>query len=260
MVDMDSKSYIKEIRVKKLWGKKDLAWIDVHEDVNILVGINGSGKTTLLNMIAAYYGNDDKTLKRYRGTITCNPIAEELYPLSFIRSFDVPVSDRRKSDSPLMQELNKVVIQNEEGLSFFNYRMKMLDYPQQATAIQSNIDELFKVIDNMFADTGKTVGISKGNNSSLVFQQDGETLLMSQLSSGEKQLLLLLISVFLQEKQPAILLMDEPEVSLHISWQQKLLESLRTLNPYCQLILSTHSPSIFSKGWGDRITFVEDLY
>lgn len=257
---MDGKSYIKEIRVDKLWGKKDLIWSNIYEDVNILVGINGSGKTTLLNMIAAYYGNDDKTLKRYRGIISCSPSAEDLYPLSFVRSFDVPISDRRKSDSPLMQELNKVVIQNEEGLSFFNYRMKMLDYPQQATTIQSNIDELFHVIDNMFADTGKTVSISKGNNSSLVFQQDGETLLMSQLSSGEKQLLLLLIKVFLQEKRPAILLMDEPEVSLHISWQQKLLDSLRTLNPYCQLILSTHSPSIFSKGWSDRITFIEDLY
>lgn len=54
-----------------------------------------------------------------------------------------------------MQELNNVVIQNKEGLSFFNYRMKMLDYPQEAPNIQRNIDELFEIIDDMFADTGK---------------------------------------------------------------------------------------------------------
>ena len=89
---------------------------------------------------------------------------------------------------------------------------------------------------------------------------DSDVISLEQLSSGEKQLLLILLKVFLQEKKPAILLMDEPEVSLHISWQQQLLDALRRLNENCQIILSTHSPSIFAKGWGDKITYMEDLY
>ncbi|WP_455587171.1 AAA family ATPase [Bacteroides sp.] len=257
---MSELSYIKEIKIKKLWGQKNLCWSNIHPDVNVLVGINGSGKTTLLNMTDAYYKQDAKELKRYKGSIDCTPANTQVYPITYIRSYDVPVGDRRKTESPLMQELNNVVFQNKEGISFFNYRMKMLDFKSQAPTIQQNIDELFNVINKMFGDTGKTVDISKGNNSALIFHQNNDLIALEQLSSGEKQLLLILLKVFLMEKAPAILLMDEPEISLHISWQQNLIEALRTLNPQCQIILSTHSPSIFAKGWGEKITYMEDLY
>ncbi|MCF0187567.1 MAG: ATP-binding protein, partial [Bacteroidaceae bacterium] len=79
------------------------------------------------------------------------------------------------------------------------------------------------------------------------------------LSSGEKQLLLILIKVFLQEKQPAIMMMDEPELSLHICWQQSLIEAIRRINPNCQLIITTHSPSILSKGWSDKVVYMQDI-
>ena len=82
---------------------------------------------------------------------------------------------------------------------------------------------------------------------------------LEQLSSGEKQILLILTTVFLQEEKPNVLLMDEPEISLHIGWQDKLIEKLRLLNPQCQLILTTHSPNIFVNGWEDKIIFIEDL-
>ena len=72
-------------------------------------------------------------------------------------------------------------------------------------------------------------------------------------------MLLILTTVFLQEEKPNILLMDEPEISLHIEWQDKLVSTLRELNPNCQLILTTHSPNIFANGWEDRIVFMEDI-
>lgn len=105
-----------------------------------------------------------------------------------------------------MEELNNVVFQNKEGISFFNYRMKMLDFRDKANEIQQNIDELFGIINELFQDTGKTISISKGNNSTLIFHQNENTLHLEQLSSGEKQLLLILLKVFLQEKKPAIIL------------------------------------------------------
>ena len=82
---------------------------------------------------------------------------------------------------------------------------------------------------------------------------------LDQLSSGEKQLLLILTTVFLQEEKPNVLLMDEPEISLHIGWQDQLISILRELNPKCQFILTTHSPNIFANGWEDRIVFMVDL-
>ena len=61
------------------------------------------------------------------------------------------------------------------------------------------------------------------------------------------------------ENKPYILLMDEPEISLHIEWQAKLFEEILKLNTNCQIITSTHSPSLFGDGWSDKLVFVEDM-
>ena len=53
--------------------------------------------------------------------------------------------------------------------------------------------------------------------------------------------------------------MDEPEVSLHIEWQQKLIEMITDLNPNVQIILTTHSPAVIMNGWMDKVTEVSDI-
>ena len=65
------------------------------------------------------------------------------------------------------------------------------------------------------------------------------------LSSGEKQLLKLLIEVASASANTVII--DEPELSMHIDWQKTLLENMNALNPECQLIVATHSPEVMSK-------------
>ena len=82
---------------------------------------------------------------------------------------------------------------------------------------------------------------------------------MLALSSGEKQLIVLLFTVFLQEKQPFILLLDEPEISLHFFWADKLIATILNLNPYCQLFIATHSEGIISEGWSSKIWYMEDI-
>ena len=135
----------------------------------------------------------------------------------------------------------------------------MLDFRDKANEIQQNIDELFGIINELFQDTGKTISISKGNNSTLIFHQNENTLHLEQLSSGEKQLLLILLKVFLQEKKPAIIFMDEPEISLHIRWQREIIDRIRQINPSCQIIIATQSPSMFGAGWGDKVVYMEDI-
>lgn len=78
----------------------------------------------------------------------------------------------------------------------------------------------------------------------LIITKDGRPLDISQLSSGEKQLIILLTETLLQEKQNVIFIADEPELSLHITWQAKILKSIRKLNKNAQLIVATHSPEI----------------
>lgn len=67
------------------------------------------------------------------------------------------------------------------------------------------------------------------------------------LSSGEKQLLILFIETLLQRSKPYVFLTDEPELSLHIAWQRKIIPAIRKLNPYAQVIAATHSPEVASK-------------
>jgi len=80
-----------------------------------------------------------------------------------------------------------------------------------------------------------------------------------QLSSGEKQMLAILLTVLVEDNLPYVLFMDEPEVSLHVEWQERLIELILSLNPNVQIILTTHSPALVMNGWMDRVTEVSDI-
>lgn len=72
----------------------------------------------------------------------------------------------------------------------------------------------------------------------------GEAIDFPLLSSGEKQLFILLAETVLQNRRQSIFIADEPELSLHVAWQRKLLNAVRKLNPNAQLVVATHSPEI----------------
>jgi predicted ATPase len=112
------------------------------------------------------------------------------------------------------------------------------------------------IVDDLFRDTGKTI---QRNKNEIYFDSFGETISPQKLSSGEKQMLIILLSVLVQDRKPFVLFMDEPEVSLHVEWQQRLIGLVRELNPNVQIILTTHSPAVIMDGWADAVTDVEDI-
>lgn len=258
-------SYIHSFHIENLWGSKDIWWNNINTDVNIIVGINGSGKTTLLNTMYGYYRTHTislSTLSKGKSVITSiygtPERLEEEVPILYLRSLDnVPLRDKRKSESQLLQELNAAVYQNADGTpSFFGYRMRMLDYVNEADKILNRINRYLEIVNHLFSDSQKAIVIQ---DSKLVVQQKDGMISLDKLSSGEKQMLLLTMRVFLTNEKPAVIFMDEPEISMHISWQNQLIDILRELNPMAQLFITTHSPSVLSKGWGDKITYMEDI-
>lgn len=92
-----------------------------------------------------------------------------------------------------------------------------------------------------------------------MFSSLGEELAPYQLSSGEKQILVILLTVLVEDNEHYVLFMDEPEVSLHIEWQKRLIDLILELNPNVQIILTTHSPAVIMNGWIDRVTEVTDI-
>ena len=111
-------------------------------------------------------------------------------------------------------------------------------------------------MDDLFSETGKRI-LRKSNE--ILFEQDGDTLTPYQLSSGEKQMLVILLTVLVQDFEHCTLFMDEPEISLHVEWQQRLIELIRELNPNTQIIMTTHSPALIMNGWVDAVTEVSDI-
>lgn len=77
-----------------------------------------------------------------------------------------------------------------------------------------------------------------------VHLRSNDTVDIKALSSGEKQLFILLGEALLQEGRPVVFISDEPELSLHVKWQSSLFKNIRSLNSACQVISATHSPDI----------------
>jgi len=120
---------------------------------------------------------------------------------------------------------------------------------QQIHKTLGSRNELEQLIRHMF--TG---------NKTVVFEDTGirvetdekEQIGLASLSSGEKHTLRLFIATLLTGS--STLLVDEPEISLHIDWQRRLISAIQQLSSPTQLILATHSPEIMG-GMDDRNIF-----
>lgn len=231
---------IQELSIS-LWGKYHVNF-KANEDVNIIVGINGSGKTTLLNEI---------------NKIVLNKV-EDKNQVVFVPSIDnIAMRDKRKVANALTQDLEFYLYDMKSGPSMMYQRLAMIDASAEKQAeMRARIDDFCSIINTLFKTTGKRIEI-KSNKFEVVF--DNQIIPINVLSSGEKQILLILLRVFLLEGKAAYVLLDEPENSLDISWQFELINTLVKLNPNAQYFITTHSPSIFGDGWGDKIIYMEDV-
>ena len=93
---------------------------------------------------------------------------------------------------------------------------------------------------------------------SVTFGPDGLTVSagdsdipLYSLSSGEKQLLLILIETMAAGENTIII--DEPEISMHVDWQRRLIDAMTTVNPEAQIIVATHSPELMVGRSDDEI-------
>ncbi len=82
-----------------------------------------------------------------------------------------------------------------------------------------------------------------------VFDENGDSLEPGLLSSGEKQLLLLLCNIVAATSQPTIFIVDEPELSLNVKWQRSLVDSLLRLvdGSDVQFVMATHSIELLTQ-------------
>ena len=264
-------NYIKRIEIHELWHRYDIAW-DLRPDVNILSGINGVGKTTILNRSVNYLeqtSGEVKSDEKNGVHVYFDNSAATFIPYDVIRSYDRPLImgdfTARMADANVKSELDwQLYLLQRRYLDYqVNIGNKMIellsgDEEQRSLAPSLSLPKrkFQDMIDELFSYTHKTID-RKSND--IVFYQNGERLLPYKLSSGEKQMLVILLTVLVRDDDHCVLFMDEPEASLHIEWQQKLIGMIRNLNPNLQLILTTHSPAVIMEGWLDAVTEVSEI-
>ena len=183
---------------------------------------------------------------------------KQLRGYNLISTFDVPAGADK--GSVLDQQLDKLESEYAYYLSDLtkqittriqqNGQVNMTDLED----INAHNNTFISIINRAFANTNKTVDTTQ---SKLQFKL-GEDLLESnkRLSAGEKQFLIVMLTVLMQRNEERILIMDEPEISMHLDWQRTLIENIQTLNPNCQIIIATHSPGVIMDGWEQ---FVENM-
>ena len=115
---------------------------------------------------------------------------------------------------------------------------------------------LKKILEKLFSLTGKRIEI-EGSKFTVV--TDYGTLPVEALSSGEMQILLILLRVFLLNGSEAVVMIDEPENSLDMELQFELVNLLTHLNGKAQYFITTHSPALFGEGWGDKVWYMENI-
>lgn len=263
--------YIEQIEIDSLWsGTKHIVW-NLDRSVNILSGVNGVGKSTIINKVVKglSMGGEFPSHMLKGVHLKVSPQDARWIRFDVIRSFDRPLlrADMvSKLDASLATELDWQLFQLQR--KYLDYQVNIgnriiavlqsgaADAAVRAAEI-SNAKKLFQdTIDDLFKETGKTI-IRTENE--IRFRQMGESLLPYQLSSGEKQILCILLTVLVEDNKPYVLFMDEPEASLHFEWQQKLIDMVLKLNPHVQLIMTTHSPAVVMNGWSDKVTEVNDI-
>ncbi|NQY86175.1 MAG: AAA family ATPase [Colwellia sp.] len=117
-----------------------------------------------------------------------------------------------------------------------------------------------KIINEFFSGTNKSLDINHETAPmmvQLINDNIPKHIKVTELSSGEKQLLIIFLTVVLERGRSFILLMDEPETSLHVEWQATFIDKIKELNSNVQIIIATHNPLILLNREQDEIGIIE---
>jgi predicted ATP-binding protein involved in virulence len=160
----------------------------------------------------------------------------QLMALGFLDHEREPHRTQLKLDKSKREVLSIYVEDTERKLAVFG------EMAQKVQLLTDAINKRFKY---------KRMSISKEGG--FVFQSivDDTLLPLASLSSGEQHELVLLYELLFKVTPDTLVLIDEPELSLHLAWQQQFLGDLVEMVKLSSfdVIVATHSPGIIGKRW-----------
>lgn len=135
-------------------------------------------------------------------------------------------------------------IYDADNRYLLNFMKNLVKSHDPLRIIDKKIEDFVKVCNNYLVNKeyvydASEVTLEIANNI------DKRVIPLTNLSSGEKQIISTFSKIYLEYKKDFIILFDEPELSLSIDWQRKFLTDIMDSNHCKQLICVTHSPFIF---------------
>ena len=256
-------------------------------DVVVLAGVNGTGKTTVLEVIYDYFENfqNDKNKINIEldleeeNYINQNNISKETYLNNLIKDsikkektpkvIYVPAEiNFQKVKFNLLalykkRFLNKIDSYIIADIPFY-IQMRIINTANKESEKKlGNVrDEIIAEINGIFdildMDT-RLIGMSTETTEILpIFTNlSGDKFDINELSSGEKQLFLRTLAIRMLNPENSIILIDEPELSLHPKWQQRIVDVYRKIGENNQIIIATHSPHILGSVKKENIILLD---
>ncbi|WP_044748894.1 AAA family ATPase [Bacillus alveayuensis] len=123
--------------------------------------------------------------------------------------------------------------------------------------IRKPMDDFLNTVNSYFEDSGKTLYLDENEGILKFSTKFEEKIPLHKLSSGEKQIVIFFAYLILgiNTKKEGIYIVDEPELSLHIRWQQRFCDDIMRVAPNLQMIFATHSPEIVGK-YRDKVVIL----
>jgi len=136
----------------------------------------------------------------------------------------------------------------ENRQAFEDLAFSVSDYLDRNYQLAESVIVFKDIVNNIYLN--KTIDVSDSGKL-IVSMNNGTSLPLNKLSSGETQILLIFYHILFHTPQGGILIIDEPEISLHVSWQQMLGDYF---NDICrvrkvQILVATHSPQVIHDKW-----------
>lgn len=122
---------------------------------------------------------------------------------------------------------------------------RMEEFNRAKEDLLKRIEDFLTTVNSFLCDTGKMVSFDTSGE--IVIHIDaGHEIRSESLSSGEGQLVVLFTYLYFgfPPKREFVVMIDEPELSLHLNWQHRYVESVFKANPNAQFIFATHAPEI----------------
>ncbi|OBG68946.1 MULTISPECIES: AAA family ATPase [unclassified Mycobacterium] len=148
---------------------------------------------------------------------------------------DVPLPVRKLNDWEL-RVLNTYLDDTDDKLETFDH-------------VAARVSLLEEIVHRRFFNKTLRVNIREGIV--VTRDSDGRIIPPSKLSSGEQHELVLMYDLLFNVPQGALVLVDEPEISLHVAWQKSFIQDIDRIAQLADLrfMIATHSPQIINKSW-----------